>query len=311
MKKMSVQYVEIPSDYAGQRIDNFLMTHLKGVPKTHVYRILRKGEVRVNKKRVQPSYRIQANDQVRIPPLSLEEKKTPQRPTQQLMDYLASRILFEDKGLLIINKPPGIPVHGGSQVKLGLVEVLRYMFPKSPHLELAHRLDSDTSGCLILAKKRGILKEMHEMFRQGKVHKIYWALTKGHWKKSEYRVEVSLMKNQLSSGERIVRVDDAGKASITLFHPLKTYAHAMLVEATLLTGRTHQIRVHSQYRQHEIAGDEKYGDREFNKRMRQLGLNRLFLHAFMLEFDLPSTGQHIKVNAPLDKDLEEYLKMLE
>lgn len=311
MQKTSVQYIVIAPDYAGQRIDNFLITFLKGVPKTHIYRILRKGEVRVNKKRAAPSYRLQADDQVRLPPLQLETKKEPQAPSQQLREFLTSRILYEDKNLLIINKPTGIPVHGGSQVKLGLVEVLRSMYPKCPHLELVHRLDSDTSGCLILAKKRSILKEMHDVFRHGQAHKIYWALTKGHWKKSELRVEISLKKNHLSSGERIVRVDSTGKSSVTIFRPLATYANAMLVEATLLTGRTHQIRVHSQYRGHEIAGDEKYGDREFNKQMRQVGIKRLFLHAFSIEFDLASTGQHIKVSAPLDQDLEECLKMLE
>jgi 23S rRNA pseudouridine955/2504/2580 synthase len=311
MQKSSVQYIAIVPDYAGQRIDNFLITYLKGVPKTHIYRILRKGEVRVNKKRAAPSYRLQANDQIRLPPLELDVKQKPLVPGQSLRDLLSSRILFEDKGLLIINKPAGIPVHGGSQVKLGMVEALRYMYPKSPHLELVHRLDSDTSGCLILAKKRSILKEMHEIFRKGLAHKVYYALTKGHWKKTELRVEMSLKKNQLSSGERIVRVDSTGKPSVTLFHPIKVYSHATLVEATLITGRTHQIRVHSKYHGHHIAGDEKYGDREFNKQLRKIGLNRLFLHAFMIEFDLPSTGQHIKINAPLDKELEECLKMLE
>lgn len=311
MQKSSVQYIAIAPDYAGQRIDNFLITYLKGVPKTHIYRILRKGEVRVNKKRAAPSYRLQANDQIRLPPLELDVKQKPLVPGQSLRDLLSSRILFEDKGLLIINKPAGIPVHGGSQVKLGMVEALRYMYPKSPHLELVHRLDSDTSGCLILAKKRSILKEMHEIFRKGLAHKVYYALTKGHWKKTELRVEMSLKKNQLSSGERIVRVDSTGKPSVTLFHPIKVYSHATLVEATLITGRTHQIRVHSKYHGHHIAGDEKYGDREFNKQLRKAGLNRLFLHAFMVEFDLPSTGQHIKINAPLDKELEECLKMLE
>jgi 23S rRNA pseudouridine955/2504/2580 synthase len=311
MQKSNVQYIVINSEYTGQRIDNFLITYLKSVPKTRIYRILRKGEVRVNKKRVEPSYRLQANDQVRLPPLHIEERPALPIPSKQLIDLLTSRILFEDKGLLIINKPSGIPVHGGSQVKLGLVEALRYMYPKLPHLELAHRLDSDTSGCLILAKKRGILKEMHDLFRQGKINKIYWALTKGHWKPNELKVEVSLKKNQLSGGERIVRVDNTGKPSITIFRPLEIYKEAMLVEATLLTGRTHQIRVHSQYRKHQIAGDEKYGDREFNQQMRQIGLKRLFLHASIVEFNLPSTNQHIKINAPLDKELEECLTLLE
>lgn len=308
--KSPVQYLVITEDFAGQRIDNFLVTRLKGVPKTHIYRILRKGEVRVNKKRAQPSYRLQAGDQVRLPPLQLEPKAKPAAPSSRMAATLTDRILYEDKNLLIINKPAGIAVHGGSGVKLGIVEALRNMFPKLPHLELAHRLDSDTSGCLILAKKRSILKELHNLLREGAVSKIYWALTQGHWKASELRVDVSLRKNQLSGGERIVRVDKTGKTSLTVFRPLETYADSMLVEATLHTGRTHQIRVHAQYRRHPIAGDEKYGDRDFNKLMRERGLKRLFLHAKHVEFTLPSTGERISVIAPLDQELESCLKAL-
>lgn len=303
MQKQSVQYLTIEPEFAGQRIDNFLVTRLKGVPKTHIYRILRKGEVRVNKKRVQPSYRLVENDYVRLPPLKIEEKNSEITPSKQLLNFLSTRILYEDKALLIINKPSGLPVHGGSGVKIAVIEALRSMYPKIPHLELAHRLDADTSGCLILAKKRSVLKELHELLRQGKIRKIYWALTKGHWKPSQYRVDAALHKNHLSSGERIVRVDKEGKASLTLFRPLKTFEHAMLMEVTLETGRTHQIRVHSQYTGHPIAGDEKYGDKEFNKLMRQCGVKRLFLHAHSIEFILPSTEQHIKVSAPLDNDL--------
>jgi 23S rRNA pseudouridine955/2504/2580 synthase len=311
MQKNSVQYITISSDFTGQRIDNFLITRLKGVPKTHIYRILRKGEVRVNKKRVQPSYHLAENDQVRLPPLKVEEKSTPGIPSRQLISFLSSRILYEDKSLLIINKPSGLPVHGGSGVKLAIIEILRYMYPKSPHLELVHRLDADTSGCLILAKKRSVLKELHELLRTGKIRKIYWALTKGHWKPSQYRVDAALHKNHLSSGERIVRVHHEGKPSVTIFRPLKTFADAMLVEATLETGRTHQIRVHAQHIGHPIAGDEKYGDKEFNKKMRQQGLKRLFLHAYSIEFVLPSTKKHLKINSLLDDDLESCLKTLE
>src|SRR5579872_2513145 len=205
MKKQSVQYVTIEPDYANQRIDNFLLTRLKGVPKTRIYRLLRKGEVRVNKKRVDPSYKLQAGDQVRLPPIRLPDKTESPKPGQRVKQLLADRILYEDNHLLIINKPSGIPVHGGSRVKLGIIEILRDLYPKLPHLELAHRLDADTSGCLVLAKKRSILKELHEMLRTGKMTKIYLALTKGHWKPSEMRVDVPLQKNHLSSGERIVR----------------------------------------------------------------------------------------------------------
>jgi 23S rRNA pseudouridine955/2504/2580 synthase len=306
----SVKYLTIDPDFSDQRIDNFLITRLKGVPKTHIYRILRKGEVRVNKKRIQPSYRLQAGDQVRIPPVKLADPNKPVQPSNSLMETLKSRVLYEDKLLLIMNKPSGIAVHGGSGVKLGLVEALRSIYPKSPHLELAHRLDSDTSGCLILAKKRSALKELHELLRLGKMRKLYYALTKGSWKKSELRVEAPLQKNQLSGGERIVKVQKDGKPSLTVFRPIKSFAEGMLVEAELFTGRTHQIRVHAQYRGHPIAGDEKYGDRDFNKLMKQQGLDRLFLHAHTIEFVLPSTGQHVKVSAPLDSDLEDLINSL-
>lgn len=303
--KTSVHYIKITADYAGQRIDNYLVTHLKGVPKSRVYRILRKGEVRVNKKRIQPSYKLQEGDEVRVPPVTLDEKPATPTPGKSLVELLKQRILYEDKGLFIINKPSGIPVHGGTGVGIGIIEVLRSMYPKLPHLELAHRLDMDTSGCLVLAKKRGILKEVHELLRSGGVHKVYLALTMGHWKANELRVEASLKKNFLASGERIVRVDKEGKSSITQFAVEKSFKDADLVAATLLTGRTHQIRVHAQFRGHPIACDDKYGDKEFTKKMRSLGLKRLFLHAKKIEFTLPSTGQTISVNAPLDDDLQQ------
>jgi 23S rRNA pseudouridine955/2504/2580 synthase len=306
----AVQYVTIEADFAGQRIDNFLVTRLKGMPKSHVYRILRKGEVRVNKKRIQPSYRLQADDIVRLPPMRLDIPEAPPTPHRNLVALLQERIVYEDKNLLIINKPSGIAVHGGSSVKLGLVEALRNMYPKLPQLELAHRLDADTSGCLVLAKKRSILRELHELLRSGKVRKVYLALTKGHWKESELRVEAALQKNHLSSGERIVKVNKDGKPSLTVFTPIKDFANAMLVEAELHTGRTHQIRVHAQHRGHQIAGDEKYGDREFNKQMRDAGVKRLFLHAHFVEFTLPSTGELISVRVPLDADLEACLHNL-
>ena len=275
------------------------------MPKTHIYRILRKGEVRVNKKRIKPNYRLQVDDQVRLPPLELTDQLPAPKPGRSLMELLSDRILYEDKNLFIINKPSGIPVHGGTKVSIGLIEALRCMYPKLPHIELAHRLDAGTSGCIVIAKKRSILKELHELFRSGKVNKIYRALTKGHWKSSELRVDLPLHKNHLSSGERIVKVNKEGKAATTLFSIISASNDATLVEAVLLTGRTHQIRVHAQSCQHPIAGDDKYGDPEFNKKMRQYGLNRLFLHAYLIEFTLPSTGQKISVQAPLDFELEQ------
>jgi 23S rRNA pseudouridine955/2504/2580 synthase len=306
-----VQHIIIEADYAGQRIDNFLMTRLKSLPKTRIYRLLRKGEIRVNKKRIEASYRLQAGDDLRLPPMHLESKVDLGEPSKRVVNKLTDCILYEDKGLMIINKPSGIPVHGGSQVSMGVVETLRKMYPQLTQLELVHRLDSDTSGVLILAKKRSVLREMHELLRAGNMHKVYWALTKGHWQKSELRVEAALSKNHLSSGERIVRVDAEGKASLTIFKPLTTYNGAMLVEATLHTGRTHQIRVHARYRSHPIAGDEKYGDKDFNKQMRTLGVKRLFLHAKRVAFTIPSSGQTINVEAPLPAELEASLVALE
>lgn len=310
MIKTAVQFLTVEADFADQRIDNFLLARLKNVPKTRIYRLLRKGEVRVNKKRVQPSYRLQEGDEIRLPPMHLEQKAAPTTPGQRSVDMLSDRVIYEDKLLLIINKPPGIPVHGGSQVSMGVVEVLRAMYPKLPHLELAHRLDADTSGCLVLAKKRSVLKELHDLFRHGGIYKEYLALTKGQWKESELTVDVAIKKNHLSSGERIVKVDKEGKSSLTVFEPLKSFSNAMLVKAILHTGRTHQIRVHARYRQHPIAGDEKYGDKEFNKQMREYGVKRLFLHSHRIEFTLASTGQTIKVVAPLDEDLQKSLDKL-
>ncbi len=312
MQKTSVEYLEIPDERVGQRIDNFLLGFLKDIPRTRIYRLVRKGEVRVNKKRIDASYRLQAGDIVRVPPVEIRDERAYIPPSQSLMDQLASRILFEDAGFLIINKPSGIPVHGGSATPCGVVETLRSLYPKLPQLELVHRLDSDTSGCLILAKKRSVLRECHALLRDHQMVKRYWLLTKGHWKESDLRVDAALLKNQLSSGERIVRVNAVeGKPSVTIFRTLETFHDTSLMEATLETGRTHQIRVHARHKGHPIVGDEKYGDREFDKKMRdEIGLKRLFLHAASLDFTLPSTGQVVHVEAPLDNELNAPLMKL-
>jgi 23S rRNA pseudouridine955/2504/2580 synthase len=309
-QRRPVQYLSINAEAEGQRIDNFLTTHLKGVPKTHIYRILRKGEVRVNKKRIKPSYKLMAGDQVRLPPLEVGIGNVLPKPSQTLRELLSNRILYEDASVLVINKPSGIPVHGGSSVKLGVVEALRCMYPKLPQLELVHRLDLDTSGCLVLAKKRSALRELHEQLRARKVEKIYWVLTQGHWDASELKVDAPLLKNQLSSGERIVRVNKEGKPSVTLFRTLEKFATTSLMEATLETGRTHQIRVHARHQGHPVAGDEKYGDKTLNKDLREKGLRRLFLHAYSITFTLPSTQEPIKITAPLDSDLQDCLSHL-
>src|SRR3990167_10467735 len=309
-KKTAVQYIAATEDDSGQRIDNFLMRHLKNIPKSRLYRLLRKGEVRVNSKRVSACYKLNPDDRIRLPPVYLEAVAPSAVPGNTLLVMLKKCTIYEDKNLLIINKPAGLSVHGGSSVKIGLIEALHHLYPEWPALELAHRLDAETSGCLILAKKRSILKELHELLRLGKMRKIYMALTQGHWKPSELRVEVALQKSYLQGGERIVKVDSQGKNALTVFKPIETLTGAMLVEATLHTGRTHQIRVHAKYRRHPIAGDEKYGDKEFNKKMRQHGLGRLFLHAKSIGFVLPSIGQTVKVTAPLDDDLAVCLRLI-
>ena len=303
-QKSGVRHVVVSSEYEEQRIDNFLITFLKGMPKSRIYRILRKGEVRVNKKRVDPSYRLQEGDDVRIPPVYLEERAKQVPPAKETRERLSDRILYEDEFVLIINKPSGMSVHAGSTVRVGVVEALKHMYPQFPQLELAHRLDSETSGCLVLAKKKRILREIHGLLREGKVSKIYWALTKGNWKKAELRVDVSLHKDYQDGGKHVVEVNEEGKTALTVFKTVEDFQGASLMEVKLFTGRTHQIRVHAEYRGHPIAGDDRYGDVEFNKLARNLGLKRMFLHARSIDFTLPSLDRRITVEAPLDTELE-------
>lgn len=306
--KSNVQHLIISADEAGQRIDNFLITRLKGVPRSRIYRILRKGEVRVNKKRVTAFYRLMSGDNLRLPPLFLAEKAKEAPPSHDTISLLSARILYEDENLLIINKPSGMSVHAGSTVRVGVIEAMRHLYPKLRQLELAHRLDSETSGCLILAKKKRILREVHTLLREGKVTKIYWALTKGQWKASELRVDLPLYKDYREGGKHVVEVHHEGKSALTVFHPLQTFKSAALMEVRLFTGRTHQIRVHAAHHHHPIAGDDRYGDAEFNKLVRRLGLKRMFLHARSIDFILPSLGQRITVEAPIDPELETCIK---
>lgn len=310
-RKSKVKYLTVSEEYAGQRIDNFLMKHLKGMPKSHIYKLLRKGEVRVNKRRITAFYRLKAEDSVRLPPVFLAEEAKKIPPGKETMHVLADRILYEDDTLLILNKPSGMSVHAGSTVRIGIIEALRHMYPKLVHLELAHRLDSETSGCLILAKKRRVLRELHSLLREGKIKKIYWALTKGKWKEQELRVDVPLQKEYRDGGKHVVKVFPEGKSALTLFHPLKLFKSASLVEVELFTGRTHQIRVHAAHLGHPIACDDRYGDADFNKLAHKLGLKRMFLHARSIDFTLPSNGQRIRVVAPLDPELEKSLKAFE
>jgi 23S rRNA pseudouridine955/2504/2580 synthase len=295
-----VQLIEVAPELAGQRIDNFLRTQLKGVPKTLIYRILRKGEVRVNKGRIKPEYKLQAGDIVRVPPLRLAERDEPEPLAQGLLERLEAAIVFEDKALIVLNKPAGIAVHGGSGLNYGVIEAFRQLRPDAKDLELVHRLDRDTSGLLMIAKKRSMLRHLHEALRGDGVDKRYMALVRGHWATAKKQVNAPLQKSNLRSGERMVEVDDQGKEALTLFRVLRRFGDfATLVEAKPVTGRTHQIRVHAKHAGHSIAGDSKYGDDEFTREIRELGGKRLFLHAYELHVPLLDGGV-LKLEAPVD-----------
>lgn len=301
-------FLEIEPDRDGQRIDNFLVSQLKGVPKSHIYRILRKGEVRVNKGRVKADYRLKAGDLIRLPPIRLSEKEAT-TPGAKLIELIDKHIIYEDKKLLVINKPSGVAVHGGSGVSFGVIEAIRALRPDCPYFELVHRLDRETSGCLIIAKKRSALRQLHELFRTDQMQKQYIALVKGPWKDGKRKVDLPLRKNVLRSGERMVEVLDDGKEAISYFELIERYKTASLMRVTLKTGRTHQIRVHAAHIGHPVAGDPKYGDSTFNQSMRALGLNRLFLHAAYIGFCLPD-GEEISVSAPLSDELQQVLHKL-
>ncbi len=305
--------VEISDDRAGQRVDNFLVSHLKGVPKSRVYRLLRKGEVRVNKGRIKPDYRLQAGDQLRIPPVRVTNKEDQQNslPPPNMIETIKASILFQDNGLYVINKPAGIAVHGGSGIRYGVIEAMRAAFPSEQQLELVHRLDRETSGCLLIARKRSMLRRLHEQMRNNDIRKSYVTLVKGSWQDGKQTIDVPLRKNTLKSGERIVRIDMEGKQAQSIFKPIKRFKYATLMEVELITGRTHQIRVHAAHAGYPIAGDEKYGQRGFNLTMKELGLNRLFLHAKSLSFSLNGSDSDTTVVAPLGAELEQVLQNCE
>lgn len=308
LQTTAVRLLEVRSEEAGQRIDNFLLRHFKGVPKSVIYRILRKGEVRVNRARTRPDYRLQMGDKIRIPPVRVPDPETSPRLPRPLLAQLKTTILYEDQDILIINKPPGIAVHKGSGIDFGIIEALRNLRPDLIFLQLAHRLDRDTSGCLLLAKNASVLRTVHAQLQAGQVQKRYFALVKGHWRHGTLELSVPLRKS-LRGGERMVKVTAAGKAAKTRFKPLRFFPQASLLEACLATGRTHQIRVHANYLEHPLAGDDKYGDGHFNRTMAGYGLNRLFLHAHSLTLRLG--GQTLAVSAPLHPSLKHVLDQLE
>ena len=303
---VTARLVTVDEFSIGQRLDNYLLKQLKGVPKSHIYRIIRKGEVRVNKGRKKAEYRLQLEDIVRIPPIRTASEKAI-KPSDNLIDVLNQSILYEDNGLMILNKHHGMAVHGGSNVSVGLVEALKTKY-KQP-IELVHRLDRSTSGCLILAKKRSVLKALHEQLVQHQMEKRYIALVKNSWSKKRHTIDAPIYQNS-----RYSVIDAKGKQAVSHFHPLKNFQKddfsASLVEVVIETGRTHQIRVHAKYADHPIAQDDKYGDRLFDKVMKEKGLNRLFLHAKSVTFTNPTTNEIQKVVAPLPIELENFLNKL-
>jgi 23S rRNA pseudouridine955/2504/2580 synthase len=300
---IAARELTIDEHHAGQRIDNFLMSCLKGLPRTRIYRILRRGEVRVNKGRIRQHYRLKSGDVVRIPPLRLTRPVPSRGADAALCERVEACILFEDRGLIVVDKPSGVAVHGGSGLSHGIIEALRAARGERHYLELVHRLDRDTSGCLMIAKRRPVLTGLHAAFRDGKVRKRYQVLLKGHWRGPARVIETGLLRNALRSGERLVRVDAAGKTGRTRFVPRALGNQASLMEALPFTGRTHQIRVHAASAGHPVAGDPKYGERDFNRAMRGHGLRRLFLHAASLSFENPGGGAMLTVEAPLPVEL--------
>jgi 23S rRNA pseudouridine955/2504/2580 synthase len=298
-----VIYVEINEDNCDQRLDNFLISRLKGVPKSRIYRLVRKGEVRVNKGRVDIKYRLAAGDVVRIPPIRVAERSEESFVPKGLQAALQQGILFEDDGFMVINKPAGFAVHGGSGVSSGIIEGLRLIRPEARFLELVHRLDKDTSGCLLIAKKRSALRKLQEFFRNSEIKKTYQALLAGQWERKKLIVTAPLLKNISKGGERIVVISKAGKAAETLFTRIKLFRNATLVEASPKTGRTHQIRVHAASLGHAIVGDDRYGIDETNKLFKNKGYKRMFLHAETLQFKHPVTDEKMTISAPLPLQL--------
>lgn len=303
-----VRYVTVAADREGQRLDNFLLTELKGVPKSHIYRIIRSGEVRINKGRCKPASRLAAADVVRIPPVRVAERGKPAPVSRSLAEKLSRSLVYEDDGLLVYNKPSGLAVHGGSGISLGLIETLRSLRPDEQALELVHRLDRDTSGLVMVARKRSLLKRLQRLMQEGGIDKRYWLLCQG-FQGSERSIDAPLLK-MMQGKERVVRVSRDGKASLTHFRLLERLPHGQWLEAELATGRTHQIRVHAQHGGFPLYGDPKYGADKANQWLAQQGVKRLCLHARQLVFRHPQTGEQLDLKAPLDDDFEQALVCL-
>jgi 23S rRNA pseudouridine955/2504/2580 synthase len=310
-----VTYVEVTADDAGTRLDNFLVRQFKDVPRTHVFRLLRKGEVRVNKKRARPDQRVALGDVVRLPPVRRSEEipapVEPRAASPSLQRLVLDAVVYEDDDLIVFNKPPGVAVHGGSATDFGLIEALRSARPEMPDAELVHRLDRDTSGCLVVAKRRAALRDLHAQLREGRTEKRYLALLCGKWNLGTKRIELALDTDERRSGERHVAVRAHGKKSVSTFKPVQFFGNlATLVEVEIDTGKTHQIRVHAAHAGHPVAGDDKYGDRQFNTLLREYGLKRMFLHSASIGFTRPGTREPMLASAPLPEELSAVLDKL-
>jgi 23S rRNA pseudouridine955/2504/2580 synthase len=310
--KSAVEMRTITADEAGQRIDNFLMRHFKSVPRSRVYRLLRKGEVRVNRKRVDAEYKIAEGDEVRLPPVRIDVgddagRTGPGRPSTSLLELIEGAVIFQDKHVMVLDKPAGVAVHGGSGMSFGVIEALRASRPRE-NLELVHRLDRDTSGCLLIARDRPTLTSLHALIRNGGMHKTYLALVAGSWQLGTKRIDAPLATDNRQHGERHVRVAAAGKDSVSVFKPVQFFgALGTLMEVDIPTGRTHQIRVHAGFAGHPLLGDDKYGDRERNAELKRHGLKRTFLHAQSVAFEWPGSGMPFHVSAPLPAELSAVL----
>lgn len=310
IKRSAVRHVEIDSEGHGQRLDKVLGRLLTGVPRTRIFRLIRRGEVRVNGKRASPEQRLTSGDSVRLPPVREADPDAPKRVPASLMQSMERAVIHEDDRLLVLDKPSGVAVHGGSGMAFGVIEALRASRPAQT-LELAHRLDRDTSGLLLVAKRASALRELHALLRDGAVQKSYLALVAGNWQLGHKRIDAPLRTDLRVNGERTVKVDPSGKAALTEFKLIEHFgARASLLEAILHTGRTHQIRVHAAYCGHPVAGDEKYGDEAFNERLKASGLKRMFLHAHSCSFAWPQSGVEQSFSAPLPAELKLILEAL-
>lgn len=306
LSKDSATLLEVGEESAGQRIDNYLLRVAKGVPKSHIYRILRSGEVRVNKGRVAADYRVQVGDHIRVPPIRVAT--TPDKALVPARDFA---VVFEDEALIVLDKPAGVAVHGGSGVSFGVIEQLRRARPQAKFLELAHRLDRETSGLLVVAKKRAALTRLHDLFRDGGISKRYLALVKGRWLNALQHVRLPLHKYLTAEGERRVSVSPEGKASHSIVRLVARWQNFSLVEVELKTGRTHQIRVHLAHLGFPLAGDDKYGDFGLNRDLQKVGLKRMFLHAARLRLPHPLSGASIELESPLPAELREFIGRLD